>query len=101
MTLTRTTNINPIQFASQVNKQFLDYQLTAFPLTDPDLAMQARANLNAHNGVGSSPLIHGPYVSLSKSFQQGKDLHDLARDGVVHPALPGLAPYPMLFAHQY
>ncbi len=32
------TTINPIQFASQVNQQFLDYQLTAFPLTDPDLA---------------------------------------------------------------
>ncbi len=94
-----STTINPIQFASQVNEQFLDYQLTAFPLTDPDLAMQARSRL--HSGLGGSPLIQGPYVSLSKAFSKGRDLHTLAKEGKVHPALPGLAPYPMLFAHQY
>lgn len=94
-----TTTLNPIHFASQVNKQFLDYQLTAFPLTDPDLAAQARASL--HNGSGHSPLIRGPYVSLSKSFKQGYNLRELARQGVVHPVLPALTPYPMLFAHQY
>lgn len=93
------TTINPIRFASQVNKQFLDYQLTAFPLTDPDLAEQARAMLRGV--LGRSPLIQGPYVSLSKSFRQGQDLRELARQRAVHPALPGLAPYPSLFAHQY
>jgi hypothetical protein len=93
------TSLNPIRFASQVNKQFLDYQLTAFPLTDPDLAAQAHSNL--YRGLEQSPLIQGPYISLSKSFQQGRDLRELARKGSVHPALPGLAPYPMLFAHQY
>src|SRR5579875_1342695 len=93
------TTMNPIQFASQVNQQFLDYQLTAFPLTDPDLAEQARAILRKN--LGHSPLIQGPYISLSKSFQPGRDLRELARKGLVHPALPGLAPYPMLFAHQY
>ncbi len=92
------TTINPIQFASQVNTQFLDYQLTAFPLTDPDLAEQARALLRGM--LGRSPLIQGPYISLSKSFQKGRDLRELAQAGVVHPALPGLAPYPTLFAHQ-
>jgi len=92
------TTINPIRFASQVNKQFLDYQLTAFPLTDPDLAAQARTTL--HGGLGRSPLIQGPYISLSKAFRQGRDLRTLAREGLVHPALPGLAPYPVLFAHQ-
>src|SRR6266568_3510331 len=92
------TTINPIQFASQVNTQFLDYQLTAFPLTDPDLATQARAMLRGI--LGRSPLIQGPYISLSKSFQQGHDLRELAKAGIVHPALPGLAPYPTLFAHQ-
>jgi ATP-dependent helicase YprA (DUF1998 family) len=93
-----TTTINPIQFASQVNTQFLDYQLTAFPLTDPDLAEQARAMLRGI--LGRSPLIQGPYISLSKPFRQGRDLRDLAKSGIVHPALPGLAPYPTLFAHQ-
>ncbi len=93
-----TTTINPIQFASQVNTRFLDYQLTAFPLTDPDLAAQARAMLRGM--LGRSPLIQGPYISLSKSFRLGADLRDLAQAGIVHPALPGLAPYPVLFAHQ-
>lgn len=93
------TTMNPVQFASQVNEQFLDYQLTAFPLTDPDLAAQARMMLRGM--LGRSPLIQGPYVSLSKSFQQGRDLRELAHEGIVHPALPGLAPYPALFAHQY
>ncbi len=93
-----TTTINPIQFASQVNTQFLDYQLTAFPLTDPDLAAQARAMLRGM--LGRSPLIQGPYISLSKSFRLGADLCELAKAGIVHPALPGLAPYPVLFAHQ-
>ena len=92
------TTINPIQFASQVNTQFLDYQLTAFPLTDPDLAEQARAMLRGI--LGRSPLIQGPYISLSKPFRQERDLRDLAKAGIVHPALPGLAPYPTLFAHQ-
>src|SRR5215469_17703154 len=92
------TTINPIHFASQVNKQFLDYQLTAFPLTDPELAQQAQAQLRGM--LGRSPLIQGPYVSLSKAFQQGHDLRELARTGIVHPALPSLAPYPLLFAHQ-
>src|SRR5216683_1913346 len=93
-----TTTINPIQFASQVNTQFLDYQLTAFPLTDPDLAEQARAMLRGI--LGRSPLIQGPYISLSKPFRQERDLRELAKAGIVHPALPGLAPYPTLFAHQ-
>ncbi len=93
-----TTTINPIQFASQVNTHFLDYQLTAFPLTDPDLAEQARAMLRGI--LGRSPLIQGPYISLSKPFRQGRDLRELAKAGIVHPALPGLAPYPTLFAHQ-
>src|SRR6266851_7856463 len=93
-----TTTINPIRFASQVNNQFLDYQLTAFPLTDPDLAAQARAMLRGM--LGRSPLIQGPYISLSKSFLLASDLRELAKAGIVHPALPGLAPYPVLFAHQ-
>ncbi|GLV59818.1 DEAD/DEAH box helicase [Dictyobacter sp. S3.2.2.5] len=92
------TTINPVYFASQVNKQFLDYQLTAFPLTDPDLATQARTLLRGE--MGRSPLIQGPYVSLSKAFEQGRDLRDLAREGLAHPALPGLTTYPSLFAHQ-
>lgn len=91
--------INPIQFANRVNEQFLNYQLTAFPLTDPDLARQAREQLKG--GHGQSPLLNGPYVSLSKSYRRGEDLRDLAEEGLVHPVLPGLTEYPRLFQHQW
>jgi hypothetical protein len=90
--------LNPIKFATEVNDQFLNYQLTAFPLTDPDLAVQARSLLRGH--VGRSPLFRGPYVSLSKSFKFGRNLNALADAGITHPALPGLAEYPTMFAHQ-
>ena len=90
--------LNPIEFAHEVNDQFLKYQLTAFPLTDPELAEQARSLLRGP--LGTSPLIKGPFVSLSRSFKMGRNLHDLAAAGIVHPALPGLTEYPQMFAHQ-
>jgi hypothetical protein len=49
-----TMALNPIRFTSAVNDQFLKYQLTTFPLTDPDLAEQARALLRGP--MGRSPL---------------------------------------------
>lgn len=90
--------LNPIRFTAEVNEQFLKYQFTTFPLTDPDLAGQARSLLRGH--VGNSPLFKGPYVSLSKSFKLGRNLEDLAESGLVHPALPGLTEYTTMFAHQ-
>jgi hypothetical protein len=90
--------LNPIEFAHEVNDQFLKYQLTAFPLTDPELADQAQSLLRGP--LGTSPLIKGPFVSLSRSFKMGRNLHDLAAAGIVHPALPGLTDYPQMFAHQ-
>lgn len=90
--------INPIQFAKDVNEQFLNYQLTAFPLSDPDLAGQARELLRG--GYGNSPLFNGPHVSLSKSYKTADDLRKLADDGFVHDALPGLTEFPVLFSHQ-
>ncbi len=90
--------LNPIAFIERVNREFLDYQFTAFPITDPELAAQAKATLRQPGG--KSPLFQGPYVSLSRAFRQGANLRDLAREGVVHPALPGLTNHPQLFAHQ-
>ena len=90
-------HMNPVKFAHQVNEQFINYQLTAFPLSDPDLADQARNLLRTKMG---SPLIKGPYVSLSRSFRLGRNLRDMASAGLVHKALPGLTDFPGLFAHQ-
>jgi len=91
--------INPIRFGQQVNEQFLRYQHTAFPLADPELARQARELLRGR-GLTGSPLFKGPYITLSRAYAWGCDLHELAEEGKVHPALPGIAPYPQLFAHQ-
>jgi hypothetical protein len=50
--------LNPITFAEHVNRHFLKYQLTAFPLPDPDLEAQAR-NMLVANGE-ESHLVKGP-----------------------------------------
>lgn len=55
--------LNPITFAEHKNRQFLRYQLTAFPLSDPDLEAQARNMLGA-NGE-ESHLVKSPYIRHS------------------------------------
>ena len=91
-------NINPIKFAKDVNENFLNYQLTAFPFTDEDLNNQAKELLKGK--FGNSPMIKGPYISLSKSFLEGESISDLVEKGIAHPALQGIAPFPTLFKHQ-
>ena len=90
--------LNPIAFADEVNRKFQNYQLTAFPLSDPDMFDQAY-KLLTEKGT-ARPLIKGPFVSLSRSFKSGRNLNDLAKAGIVHPALPGLTEHPQLFMHQ-
>ena len=64
--------LNPITFAQEVNRQFLRYQLTAFPLSDPDLSDQARRMLAG--AADESRLVKGPYVSLARSYAEGASL---------------------------
>ena len=91
--------LNPIPFTREVTEQFRRYQLTAFPIADPNLAAQARALLGA-GAFRASPLAKGPYVSLARAFLPGAALADLAAEGAIHPALATVAEYPSLFAHQ-
>jgi hypothetical protein len=88
--------INPIQFAHEVNEQFIRYQLTAFPLSDPDLAEQAKKMIKS----SPSRLLKGPYVSLTRSYKKGKELNKLVEEKVIHPAVEGVAEYPQLLSHQ-
>jgi ATP-dependent helicase YprA (DUF1998 family) len=90
--------LNPITFSEQVNRQFLRYQLTAFPLSDPDLEKQARNMLGAN--TEESELVKGPYISLSRSFAEGSILADLVKEKRLHPAVAGIADHPRMFAHQ-
>jgi hypothetical protein len=41
--------INPVHFAHSICDEFLRYIFSAFPLSDPDLAKQARKLLRASN----------------------------------------------------
>ena len=48
----------------------------------------------------STPLLRGPYVSLSSSFRQGASVKDLIREGALHEHIANLSPYPHLYGHQ-
>lgn len=91
--------LNPVTFAAEVNENFIRYQLTTFPLADERLERQMREQLEGR-GMAGCPLFKGPYVSLEKAFKRARTLQELADEGLVHPALPGLSPHPQLFAHQ-
>ena len=88
--------INPIKFAHEVNEQFLRYQLTAFPLSDPNLSDQAKKMLKGR----TSPLIKGPYISLTRSYKLGDEIKNLIQKDKLHPALEGIVEYSRLLSHQ-
>lgn len=76
--------INPIVFTEKVVRSFLQYQLTAYPFADPELHAQMRSLLSL-DATRHSPLLKGPYISLSRPFRQGASVSDLIRSGVFHP----------------
>src|SRR5271166_3007141 len=63
--------INPVQFAHSVCDEFLRYIFSAFPITDPDLATQARKKVRGKTSL-DIPLVQGPFVSLSEAFAKGE-----------------------------
>lgn len=76
--------LNPIAFTENVVRSFLRYQLTAYPFADEDLHKQMRELLSLDQ-TRQSPLLKGPYVSLSRPFRQGTAIGDLVREGLFHP----------------
>lgn len=91
--------LNPIAFTEQVVDDFLHYQLTTYPLADPVLYAQLRALLELEE-TRRTPLRKGPFVSLSRPFKQGATVAELVADGVFHPQMRVVVPYPGLRAHQ-
>jgi len=91
--------INPVQFAHSVCDEFLRYLFSAFPLSDPELAEQARRLLERPSSL-DIPLVKGPFVSLSESFAKGESIQKLASDGILHPVMPGLIGYPTMYLHR-
>src|SRR5258707_11340333 len=91
--------INPVQFAHGVCDEFLRYLFSAFPLSDPELADQARKLLERPSSL-DIPLVKGPFISLSESFAKGESVQKMANDGILHSVMPGLIGYPTMYLHQ-
>ena len=91
--------LNPITFTERVIDDFLHYQLTTYPLADPDLYAQLRHLLQLEESR-KTPLRKGPFVSLSRPFRQGATISQLVAEGIFHPAMPAVVPYDSVRAHQ-
>ena len=76
--------LNPIVFTEKVVRSFLRYQLTAYPFADERLLMQMRRLLSLDE-TRRSPLLKGPYISLSRPFRQGPTVEELVHEGIFHP----------------
>src|SRR5665213_1963278 len=91
--------LNPVVFTERVVRDFLRYQLTTYPFADPELHKQLRELLSIDESR-HSPLMQGPYVSLSRPFREGPKVTQLVSEGVLHPLLNTIVPFPSLYGHQ-
>lgn len=76
--------LNPIAFTEKIARSFLRYQLTAYPFADERLHDQMRRLLSLDE-TRDSPLMKGPFVSLSRPFREGASVQRLIDEGVFHP----------------
>jgi len=93
--------LNPVVFTEKVLQSFLRYQLRAYPFADPRLHGQMRELLSLDE-ARESPLLQGPFVSLSRPFRGGAAVADLAAEGLLHPHLEQRIPSDVsqLYRHQ-
>lgn len=91
--------LNPIVYTEKVVSDFLRYQLTTYPFADPNFYDQMRTLLNLEK-TRSTPLLKGPYISLSRIFQQGAAVSDLIQEGIFHPHMQNLVPHSNVYGHQ-
>ena len=93
--------LNPIAYTEHVVRSFLRYQLTAYPFADPHLHAQMRELLSLDE-TRRSPLLKGPYASLSRPFRQGAAVDTLVGEGLLHPHLRDRIPEGLthLYGHQ-
>lgn len=91
--------LNPIAYTEKVISSFLRYQLTRFPFSDDQLYQQMRRLLRLEE-TRDTPLLKGPYVSLSRSFSEGAAVGRLVEEGVLHSFMGNLIPYETLYGHQ-
>lgn len=83
--------INPIVYTDKIVRSFLKYQLTTYPFADLRLYDQMRQQLRLET-IRKTPLLRGPYISLSQGFRQGAAIDDLVTQGVLHPHMRHVIP---------
>lgn len=91
--------MNPITYTEDVVSDFLRYQLSTYAFADENLYGQMRTLLNLEH-TRNTPLLKGPYISLSRTFLKGASLEQLISEGVLHPHIKQLSPYPSAYLHQ-
>ncbi len=91
--------LNPITYTERVVGDFLKYQITTYAFADHDLHHQMRKLLSLEE-TRATPLMKGPYISLSRSFKKGATIAELAKEGILHRAMTGIAPFPNVYGHQ-
>ncbi|MDE2795484.1 MAG: DEAD/DEAH box helicase [Gemmatimonadota bacterium] len=93
--------LNPVAYIEKIAKSFLRYQLTAYPFSDPHLLAQMRGLLSLDH-TRASPLLRGPYVSLSRPFRAGAPVEQLVGEGLIHPHLAERIPSKIthFYSHQ-
>lgn len=93
--------INPVVYTERVVRSFLKYQLSAYPFADPRLHSQMRDLLRLDR-VRSTPLLKGPYISLSRGLREGASIEQLIDDGVFHPHMRQIIPagFTNVYGHQ-
>jgi ATP-dependent helicase YprA (DUF1998 family) len=91
--------LNPIVYTERVVSDFLRYQITTYPFSDTNLYEQMRSLLNLEE-TRATPLLKGPYISLSRTFRRGAKVSTLIAENVLHPHLANIAPFPHVYGHQ-
>src|SRR5437870_7739215 len=91
--------LNPITYAENVVEDFLRYQLTTYSFADPSLHRQMRQLLNLDQ-TRRTPLLAGPFISLSRSFRKGPSLRRMSDEGLLHPLIANVAGHEFLYGHQ-
>src|SRR4051812_35689049 len=93
--------INPIVYTEKIVRSFLKYQLSAYPFADARLHTQMR-ELLAIERSRETPLLRGPYISLSQAFREGAPVRQLVNDGVLQPHMRQIIPAGItnLYGHQ-
>ncbi|MEI6423946.1 MAG: hypothetical protein WCP55_17150, partial [Lentisphaerota bacterium] len=91
--------INPILYTEKIANDFLKYQLTSYPFADSGLYDQMKRLLNLEE-TRNTPLLKGPYISLSRSFREGAKVSALVKEKLLHPHLLNLVNHKNFYGHQ-